>query len=291
MDGFLNVLKPPGMSSHDVVNAVRRILRIRRVGHGGTLDPAAAGVLPIAAGRAARLIEYLAMSDKSYRAEILLGMATDSGDALGSVQETCGEFLMPSEEKLRRTLEGFLGTIAQRPPAFSAIKVEGRKACDMARQDVTVEIPVRQVEIRSIGLLALHPETRSFLMEVECSKGTYIRSLCIDIGQRLGLPAVLSFLLRMRAGDFCLQDSCTLEELEELGEEALLPPERYLSHIPRYELPESRVKPFCNGLPTGEREERPALLQVWSGGEFLGIGRYDREAKSVFPVKVYRENT
>ena len=290
--GFLNILKPPGMSSHDVVSAVRRTLHIKRVGHAGTLDPAAAGVLPVAVGRAARLIEYLAMSDKSYRAEVLLGLATDSGDAMGSLTERMPDARMPSESRLKEVLAGFLGSIEQRPPKHSAIKIHGRKACDMARQDMEVEIPLRQVEIHRLELLASNGEERKFLLDVDCSKGTYIRSLCMDIGKALGIPAVLSFLLRRRVGDFTLSGACTLEELAEKGIEALLSPEQCLSHISRYELPEHRAKPFCNGLPTGEqrKEDLPSLLRVYSGEQFLGMGRYDALEKAVYPVKVYRES-
>lgn len=289
MDGFLNVLKPPGMSSHDVVGTVRRILRLKRVGHGGTLDPAAAGVLPIAVGRATRLAEYLASSTKSYRAEILLGRATDSGDALGRITEEWSDVPMPSEMKIREVLKGFLGKISQRPPAFSAIKVKGQKACDMARKEIPVNVPPRQVEIYSMELLSVREEEKKFLLDVECSKGTYIRSLCMDIGARLGVPAVLSFLLRTRTGDFRLTDSCTLEELETMGEVALLAPESCLSYIPLYELSENRIKAFCNGLPTGDTKERPSLLRVYGGGDFLGIGRYDPLSRAVYPVKVYKE--
>ena len=289
MDGFLNVLKPPGMSSHDVVGALRRIYHIKRIGHGGTLDPAAAGVLPVAIGRGARLIEYLSMSNKSYRAEILLGMSTDSGDALGNVMEEHWETPMPSAEDLKKVLEGFQGVISQSPPVFSAIKVKGRRAYDLARQNMEVEIPARQVEIQRIELLAIHPEKRTFLLDVDCSKGTYLRSLCRDIGTRLGIPAVLVFLLRTRVGDFALSESWTLEELAQRGEEALLSPEGYLSHISRYDLAPHRIKAFCNGLPTGEAKNYPALLRVFGDGAFLGIGRYDGEEKAVYPVKVYRE--
>ena len=289
MDGFLNILKPPGMSSHDVVGAVRSILRMKRVGHGGTLDPAAAGVLPVAVGRATRLVEYLAASSKSYRAEILLGCATDSGDVMGRVTEEQSDVPMPSKEKLRKVLKGFLGKVIQRPPALSAIKVKGRKACDMARREIPVSVPQRQVEIYSVELLSVWAKEKKYLLDVECSKGTYIRTLCMDIGAELGIPAVLSFLLRTRAGDFRLADSCTLEELEAMGEAALLAPDSCLSHIPIYELSENRIKAFCNGLPTGDATERPSLLQVYSGGIFLGIGRYDPLERAVYPVKVYKE--
>lgn len=292
MEGFLNLLKPPGMSSHDVVNAVRKRLQEKRVGHAGTLDPAAAGVLPVAVGRAARLIEYLSMSDKSYRAEIRLGLATDSGDALGRVTETASFVSMPSESRLREVLGGFAGRIEQRPPALSAIKVKGRRACDMVRRDMSVEIPLRQVEIHRLELLSVDGEAHKFLLDVDCSKGTYIRSLSTDIGTALGIPTVLSFLLRTKVGDFRLSEAVTLEELAEKGAEALISPEGCFSHITRYDLPDHRAKAFCNGLPTEDRrsEGLPELLRVYSGGEFLGMGRYDAAETSVYPVKVYRES-
>lgn len=286
MDGFLNVLKPPGMSSHDIVGAVRRILREKRVGHGGTLDPAAAGVLPVAVGRATRLIEYLSMADKSYRAELLFGMETDSGDDTGRVIASCEDFVMPAEERLREILGSFQGVITQVPPKYSAIKIDGRRACDLTRQDVPVEMPARQVEIYRLELLARRD--RTMLIETDCSKGTYIRTLCADIGRAAGIPATMSFLLRTRAGGFHLRDACTLEELKQMGEQAVLQPAPCLSHIPRFDLPEHRRKAFCSGLSTRMHGQvLPELLCVYSGGEFLGIGRYDAASESVCPVKVY----
>ena len=153
MDGFVNFLKPPGMTSHDAVGYVRRQLGEKKVGHAGTLDPGAAGVLPIAVGRATRLIEYLDSVEKAYRAELVFGFSTDSGDDSGSVVERAESFAMPEREQLLEAFHAFTGTITQVPPAHSAIKINGRRACDLLREGRQVEIPSRQVQIHSLKLL------------------------------------------------------------------------------------------------------------------------------------------
>ena len=220
-EGFLNILKPPGMSSHDVISVARRVLGIKKIGHAGTLDPGAAGVLPVAVGRAARLVEYLSDADKSYRAELTLGMATDSGDDMGQVIERCADFALPTAEQLETVLQSFVGEIVQVPPAYSAIKINGQRACDLARQNIAVEIPERRIRIHRIELLAQRENV--LLLDVDCSKGTYIRTLCADIGTKLGIPATMSFLVRTRVGDFSLADACTLEELAARGYSAQQP--------------------------------------------------------------------
>jgi len=284
MTGFINVLKPPGMSSHDVISCVRRVLKIKRVGHAGTLDPAAAGVLPVAVGSAARLIEYLELAEKSYRAEVRLGVSTDSGDDTGAVLER-RVFKMPDEGAIESVLVKFRGEIEQIPPAHSAIKIGGQKACDLVRRGEEVKIPARRVTISRLELLTLRED--SFFVDIDCSKGTYIRTLCLDIGKALGIPACMSFLVRTRVGAFLIENALMLEEISARGEAALLPVEPYLGHLPRYELAEERRTAFLNGLPTGERQALPAgPLRVYTGGELLGIGHYDAAEKSIFPHKV-----
>ena len=294
--GFLNVLKPPGMSSHDIVGFVRHQLGIRKVGHAGTLDPGAAGVLPVAVGRATRLIEYLEHADKSYRAELVLGIATDSGDTSGTVLEQLdvSSFSMPSRETVEAALEKFRGEITQVPPAHSAIKIGGRRAYELVREGKTVEIPERHVTIHALDLARYEAEKRRLLLDVTCSRGTYIRTLCIDIGRALGLPAVMTFLVRTRVGDFSLAEAMTLEELAEAGEKALLAPEDMLSGLQRYDLPAGRENAFCNGLSThdfhlaGEEAvyEDGAIVRVYGADAFLGIGRIDGAAATVTPEKV-----
>ena len=284
--GFLNILKPPGMSSHDVIGFVRRVLHIKRVGHAGTLDPAAAGVLPVAVGQAARLIEYLELADKTYRAEVRFGIATDSGDDTGKILQSKPDFTMPSVEEIQAVLKQFTGRITQIPPAHSAIKIHGQRACDLLRQGQKVEIPSREITIHRLELLERRTDT--LLIDTDCSKGTYIRSLCADIGEALGIPATMAFLVRRRVGDFQLENALTLEELQAQGAAALLDPSEFLSHLESYALNPLREKAFRNGLGTGERENIPQsdVLRVYADGVFLGIGRYDRENQEIIPVKV-----
>ena len=287
--GFLNILKPPGMSSHDVIGFVRRVLHIKRVGHAGTLDPAAAGVLPVAVGQAARLIEYLELTDKTYRAEVKFGIATDSGDDTGEVIESMPDFTMPSVERIQSALEKFKGRITQVPPAHSAIKIKGRRAYDLIREGKKVEIPSREITIHRLDLLQRREDT--ILIDTDCSKGTYIRSLCCDIGTELKIPATMAFLVRSRVGDFQLKDALTLEELKESGAEALLDPSDFLSHLERYDLNPRREKAFCNGLSTGEHQHIPRgdILRVYADGKFIGIGRFDRSKSEIVPVKVLQK--
>ena len=288
MDGFINVLKPTGLSSHDVVDIVRRIFKQKRVGHAGTLDPGAAGLLPVALGRAARLVEYMEGADKSYRAELAFGYATDTGDVYGDVIESVPHPVLPSEEKLRGVLAHFVGEITQTPPAYSAIKVGGRRAYDLARQGEDVEIPIRTVTIHRVELVCMDAAHARILIDVDCAKGTYIRALCTDIGAAMDLPATMRFLLRTRVGGFRLADSYTLEELAEAGAAALRAPDTALD-LPVYELDLQRVKAFYSGLSTSERRMKLAegFYRVYAEGGFLGIGRYDAVSREMYPAKAF----
>ena len=291
MDGFVNFLKPPGMTSHDAVGYARRQLGEKKVGHAGTLDPGAAGVLPIAVGRATRLIEYMDSVEKAYRAELVFGFATDSGDDSGSVVERAESFAMPEREQLLEAFHAFTGTITQVPPAHSAIKINGRRACDLLREGRQVEIPSRQVQIHSLELLQVGKNHISF--DVVCSKGTYIRSLCTDLGAHLGVPATMSFLVRRAVGSFALEEAVTAEQLAELKEKSLLPMDRCLGHLPRYDLRSDRLKAFSNGLLTHDRQfqmqhkpEENVILRVYCNDEFIGIGHFDVEKAAILPDKV-----
>ena len=288
MDGFINVLKPTGLSSHDVIDIVRRIFKQKRVGHAGTLDPAAAGILPVALGRAARLVEYMEGADKSYRAEIAFGYATDTGDVYGEVIESVPHPTLPTEEEMRAVLARFVGEIQQHPPAYSAIKIGGQRAYDLARQGVEVEIEARTVTIHRLELVHVDAVRRRILIDVGCAKGTYIRSLCTDIGTALGLPATMHFLLRTRVGGFVLTDAYTLEELAEVGERAVCTPDTALDLL-CYELDPQRVKAFYSGLSTSERRLPLAegFYRVYAEGVFLGIGRYDAAAQEMYPEKAF----
>ena len=269
-DGFINLNKPSGMTSHDAVNRVRKIFSTRKVGHAGTLDPQAAGVLPIAVGRATKFIEYLADCDKTYRAEILFGLATDSGDLDGKIIARAENFSMPTADEFTALAKNFVGEIEQTPPKFSAIKIHGRKAYDLARKNLDFDMPSRRVKIFRLDLVALNKYSATF--EIDCGKGTYIRSLAIDMGERLNLPATLKNLLRLRVGDFNLRDAVTLDEL---NARHLRPIEDCLQHLPAFELPEHRVRAFLNGLTTTVTVPDEKILRVISNGKFLGVGRIE----------------
>ena len=273
IDGFINLNKPSGMTSHDAVNRVRKIFSTRKVGHAGTLDPQACGVLPIAINQATKFIEYLADCDKTYRAEILFGTATDSGDLEGEVIARAENFHMPTADELNAVMKNFVGEIEQTPPKFSAIKIHGRKAYDLARKNLAFDMPTRRVKISRLELVAI--DENSATIEIDCGKGTYIRSLAIDIGERLNLPATLKNLLRLKVGDFDLKSSLTLDEIKNFGEDCLLPIEDCLKHLPTFELDERRIRAFMNGLPTTIHLPDEKVLRIISGGKFLGVGRIE----------------
>lgn len=269
-DGFVNLDKPAGMTSHDAVNAVRRIFGTRKVGHAGTLDPAAVGVLPIAVGRATKFIEYLADSAKTYRAEIIFGLATDTGDLEGEVIARVENFVMPSVEEIHATVEKFVGEIEQTPPKHSAIKIHGQKAYALARRNIAFEMPSRRVTVHEIKILGLG-ET-SATLEISCGKGTYIRSLAADIGAALNVPAALKFLQRTRVGNFDLSSVVDLDALKTGGDKFVKAVGDCLSGLEIFELAEHRVKAFRNGLPTDVRAA-DSTVRVYAAAEFLGVGK------------------
>ena len=214
MNGILNIDKPAGWTSHDVVAWVRRVLREKRVGHAGTLDPMATGVLLVCVGQATRVVEYLTAGQKAYRAEAQLGATTDTYDADGEVTATAAVPPLSADD-LRAALAGFVGEIQQRPPAYSAIKQNGEAAYRKARRGETVDLPARPVTIAGIELLGWEPAAAKLTIEVTCGPGTYIRSLTHDLGQALGCGAVLTRLTRTRSGQFGLEEAVSLDDLAE----------------------------------------------------------------------------
>ena len=277
-DGFLNLLKPPGMTSHDVVVMVRRRSGVKRVGHLGTLDPAAAGVLPISLGRATRLFQYAAGPEKAYRAEVVFGVTTDTLDAEGRVTGRAdASHLTP--QAVSRALAGFLGEIAQRPPAYSAVQVGGVRLHKLARRGAPASAPERRVHISGLELVSFQAgETATALVDVTCSSGTYIRSFAYDLGQALGCGAHLGFLVRTRAGRFELPETITLEEFsgaEEAGslQSCLLPPDWPLSHLPAVALDPRHARSFVHGGRVLTQSQPTPLATVYGAGRrFLGLG-------------------
>ncbi|HXK59616.1 MAG TPA: tRNA pseudouridine(55) synthase TruB [Acidobacteriota bacterium] len=232
MDGLLIVDKPPGPTSHDVVHQLKRLLKTK-TGHTGTLDPLAAGVLCVLIGRATRLAQFFQGEDKEYLAEVRLGIATDTYDLEGRVTDE-----KPVPELSRAQLEGvlakFRGRISQRAPRYSAVKVQGRKLYELARQEIEITPPERTVEIHTLELLEHGP--RSLRLRVTCSAGTYIRSLAHDIGQELGCGAHLASLVRTRAGAFDRSQAVPLERVAVHAGESLIPLEQLLLDMPRLDL-------------------------------------------------------
>lgn len=244
--GVINLLKPPGITSHDAVARLRRILGVRQIGHGGTLDPGAAGVLPILVGRATKLMPFVSAYPKAYRAEMTLGIVTDTYDASGATVQVSESFSLPPVA-LGDAMAAFLGPIEQVPPMTSAIRKDGKRLYELAREGKEVEREPRRVEIYDMHVVAVLPRDTTRLVtgtrvifDVICSKGTYIRTLCHDIGQRLGCGAHMSFLVRTRVGPYTLEESCTFEEIEKAVargalEEFLLSPESAVLDLARYE--------------------------------------------------------
>jgi tRNA pseudouridine55 synthase len=270
MDGFLTLLKPPGMTSSDAVLFLRkRLPRGTRVGHGGTLDPDAAGVLPICLGKATRLFDYFIDKDKEYITEACFGASTDTQDASGRVVERCGP--VPEAEAIIHALPSLTGEILQRPPAFSAIKQKGKRMYELARQGKSVDVPPRAVRVDSLDYLCKLDYNRHVL-RVVCGKGVYIRTLVNDLGQILGCPAHMSFLLRTRSGAFTLEQACTIEQLEE-GLPPPLPLDTPLGYMPALQLGESFRHAVRNGNPLRVDHGAPkdTLFRVYLSGQFAGI--------------------
>lgn len=253
MHGVINLLKPPGMTSHDAVAFVRRALKLKRVGHTGTLDPAAAGVLPVCVGQATRLVEYLQAGRKTYIAEATFGFETDTLDAVGQTIKE-GDATCVTVETIRLALDNFRGEIAQIPPAFSAIKKDGQKLYDLARagQINESELTPRRVTIHKVHPTHFfeHEKRPRAMIHIECSSGTYIRSLVRDLGRALGCGATMTFLVRTRSGFFNLNNAVTLEEIAENPQNALIPVVKLLSDL---EMPQTVNDAAAHDFSQGKR--------------------------------------
>jgi len=290
MDGILNILKPPGMTSFDVVGYLRGVTRIKKIGHTGTLDPAAVGVLPVCIGRATKAIEYLTEKDKVYRAELILGVTTDTQDSTGTVIKAAE--VNVTNDEFKKVLGEFTGEIKQLPPMYSAVKIGGKKLYELAREGKTIDRPERSVTIHSIEVV--RPLTKyddgSFraIIDVKCTKGTYIRTLINDIGDRLSVGACMSFLVRKGTGGFNLDEALTLEEIAYLHKEGLLTdklisPDRVFSNLSEVKLGVKEEKAYLNGQLVDYTGNAGEILRVYrENGSFLGIGKLVLRENKVF---------
>ncbi len=277
VSGIIVINKHEGVTSHNIISACRRLYNTRQIGHTGTLDPMATGVLPVLIGRAVKASDYIMAHDKVYSAELKLGLTTDTEDITGEVITTSTE--IPAEEQVREACASFEGKIMQIPPMYSAIKVGGRKLCDIAREGGEVERKPREVEIFSIEPTRLADDT--YRLRVHCSKGTYIRTLCADIGKKLGCGGVMSCLVRERSGCFTLADAVTIDELEKMpyDDRLLLPKpvESLFTDLQRVNLPDYYAKLIRSGADIFQKKVKAALadgerVRLYNRGEFIALG-------------------
>lgn len=278
MEGILIINKPKGYTSQDVVSKVKKILNVKKVGHTGTLDPLATGVLPIMIGNYTKLSKYLIEHDKTYLARIKLGEKRDTGDEEGKIIET-REVLQDNldKEKIENVLKSFCGRQKQIPPMYSAIKVNGKKLYEYAREGKKVEIPEREIEIYNIKLKNINSEKKEIEFEVNCSKGTYIRVLCENIAECLGTIGYMSFLKRIRVDRFVINKAITLEELEKNSdnkvflEENLINMDEIFKELPYIVLNNRKKELFLNGVML-TFEEKDGLYNIYNNEIYLGTG-------------------
>jgi tRNA pseudouridine55 synthase len=291
MDGIFNINKPRGMSSHDVVAIIRKHLKQKRVGHAGTLDPLASGVLPICVGQATRVAEYLSESGKAYQADIKFGTATDTYDAEGMITATASTAHL-SLNLIEEALEQFRGPQTQYPPLFSAIKIEGQPAYKRARAGETIALEPRHIVIYSLKILAWIPPRLT--LAIECSKGTYIRSLAHDLGTQIGCYAYLEALVRTRSGPFILSESITLEQFADAVarnsiQYYVFPLDKALEQYPAITLNVETTERAKHGNTfNNPGANHSGLARVYdSNGAFVAIAVWDEEQQAWQPKKVF----
>lgn len=295
MNGILNILKPPGMTSFDVVAHMRGLTKMKKIGHTGTLDPMAVGVLTVCVGSATGAIEFLVEKDKLYRAELTLGVSTDTQDSSGSVLSE--RKVDSTDDEISAAIASFIGRYAQLPPMYSALKVNGRKLYELAREGVSVDRTLREIEIHSARVIKIVRDERiKVLFDIHCSKGTYIRTLCADIGERLGCGGHMSFLLRKRAGAFCLENAATLEEIRALADEgklksAMTDVQEAFGALETFKLDAGQEKWFVNGVrfDIGDAVRSDGLVRVYgAGGRFLALGElYSSNGRSLLKSRKF----
>jgi len=280
--GFVNIIKPTGMTSSDVVLRVKKILKTKKVGHLGTLDPAASGVLPIAVGKATKFFDYFLNKDKEYFAIVKFGIETDTLDSFGNITNIDSKKIYRSD--ILSVLDGFVGDIEQIPPKYSAVKINGKKACDLAREDIEFEIKPRKIKIYNIELID-ELENNMFSFKVHCSAGTYIRTLFSDIAAKMGTVSTTVSIIRTKSGRFLISDAITLEELE--YNENVQEIEDLFSDIPMFEVEENIAKKLINGVRISKLELNKSINN--KEGCFISyknktIGFYKEQGENLEPI-------
>jgi tRNA pseudouridine55 synthase len=273
MDGVINIFKQKGETSFKCVSRVRKTLNVKKAGHTGTLDPEAEGVLPICVGRATKLVDYIMGKEKTYVAGFELGLVSDTLDAFGEVTETNGP--IPAEEEVRKAFANHIGNTLQTPPMYSALKKDGVRLYELARNGIEIDREAREIEITSTELLAF--DGRRGSVRVDCGKGTYIRSLIDDVGRELSCGAVMTSLMRERTGPFTLENAVTVEGLADEPEKHLIPMEEVLSEYDSLTIPEGFRKLLVNGVRIRDTRvtelAKSGTYRVYSEeGRFLGLG-------------------
>lgn len=292
MTGIICVNKPQEFTSFDVVASMRRCFGTKKIGHGGTLDPMATGVLPVFVGGATRAVDLVPDSSKSYRAGFRLGFVSDTQDIWGKLRSRCENGI--SEAEMLMGLEEFRGEIMQLPPMYSALKVNGQKLCDLARRGIEVERKPRPVTISRLELVSF--DGTDGILEVECSGGTYVRTLINDIGESLGTGAVMTSLCRTKSCGFTLEQCHELEDIRTASqqqlEQWLIPVESVFAECPEIPLDEVQTRMYLNGVRLDAdrlevRTQEGVLSRVISGGKFLGVGRINADGE-LLSVKQFR---
>ena len=307
INGIVNIYKEKGYTSHDVVAVLRKVVGQKKIGHTGTLDPDATGVLPVCLGRATKVCELLTDHDKTYEALLLLGKTTDTQDISGEVLEERDPGDL-TEEEVRSCIESFIGEYDQIPPMYSALKVNGKKLCDLARNGVEVERKARKVQILDIAILSI--DLPRVTMRVHCSKGTYIRTLCHDIGEKLGCGACMEYLVRTSVSDFQIEDAKTLQEIETIMksgkiEEILYPIDTVFKNLPQIHSRKDSTALLYNGnklplpviaeaetiehtLASFYKEDDCKKVRVYdNANHFVGIYEYRTADRLFKPVKLF----
>lgn len=305
--GIINLLKPAGMTSHDCVYFLRKVSGIKRIGHTGTLDPMAAGVLPLCVGNATRIMDYLDLDHKVYRCEMILGITTDTWDIWGKViEDKRGCFPKPDLKTIEQAFESFAGDIFQTPPSYSSVRIAGKHLYEYAREGKEIKAAGRPVIVHQLQVIEYDSDTDRIIFDLRCSKGTYVRSICNEVGEILGCGGAMSFLLRMGSGDFLLKDAVTPEQVEACWQDHLLPMDYPMNRFGKLDIPQDRVTWFSNGgyIRAGEAEilQHPRkddisthirtrngldrIYRVYAKNRFLGLALYDEEKKLYTADKV-----